>query len=85
MTDLFLDDAISIRDMPNVGRTAVATRDIAAGTLLLRETPILVSTHTLPAALQRAISADDESPEAETVKTAHAFAHASSYAGIDER
>ena len=70
----FIHEALTMVDLPHLGRTLVAARPIAEGTLLLRELPLITSVKELPRALTAARDADAAAPDADTVKNAHAFA-----------
>ena len=75
--DDYVSDATDMRQIPGLGRTLVATRPIAAGTVLLSEFPLLMSVRELPRdTLQAVLDADTSAPHADTVKNAHAFLRA---------
>ena len=75
--DDYVSDATDMRQIPGLGRTLVATRPIAAGTVLLSEFPLLMSVRELPRdTLQAVLDAETSAPHADTVKNAHAFLRA---------
>ena len=61
--DDYVSDATDMRQIPGLGRTLVATRPIAAGTVLLSEFPLLMSVRELPRdTLQAVLDAETSAP-----------------------